>query len=843
MISYTIIDEFIKTAKENMNNVCLVFDNKEYAYKDIEEISNGVAKSIEERINDIQIPILLFCDHPLQIVCSIIGIMKSRNIVVPIYNNTPTNRVLEIIKACNIKAYMSLNEHNEINLLFNEFNYNRVDEFFYNGCIEDAAYIIYTSGTTGKSKGVLAQQKGLINSVTQRNTVLKIDSNCHTINLLGYSFDGFLMTLFSPLVTGCRIYFPKSISNMDEICSIIENSPISTFICTPTFLKSLLSYEAGGVLDNINMISLAGEKIPSSLVEMCIEKYPQICIANEYGPTENTICTSINPDVRGQEVISAGKIIENVKAQIVNENGVCAQREIGELFVTGVGLSKGYVNDAELTNEKFININNQIWYKTGDLAYWNNDELVILDRKDSQVKINGYRIDLSEIEGVLLKYKGIDACIVIYDDSLGINAYVVSQVPISREESIKFLRNYLPEYMIPTSIIQIETIPIRESGKIDVKALSKMKVLNDSNSKLCEEISEIVSEICGMFKAVLSIDKCSENSNFYSLGGNSLTGVILSKKINKHFHSEIELEDIRANATPILLANRILNLQSGFESVDVKPFNKFWFATCYFTSVLALLEHSSIPLAPFIRAFTILNVEYNNSYYLEYNYKKNISEIFNDSGMAFDGGIFDDDFDSKILPHIMKNRVVMLHVDCYYLPYCKEKYNKEHYAHVVAITSYNEENKTFNIIDQETLESVSFTYYKVDLDNLRAAAYAEIVNREAFDNVDFVAVYPLSNWKNNNEIQSLDGSQFNFVVAQTIEYLRKKPEDVVIVIQRFLNYIKVEKEVFEYLKDDEKLAYLKKKESKLMRLLMEILSLKNISADSLIELMLSWEQF
>lgn len=630
---------------------------------------------------------------------------------------------------------------------------------------------------------------------------------------------------------------------MDEICSIIENSPISTFICTPTFLKSLLSYEAGGVLDNINMISLAGEKIPSSLVEMCIEKYPQICIANEYGPTENTICTSINPDVRCQEVISAGKIIENVEAQIVNENGVCAQREIGELFVTGVGLSKGYVNDAELTNEKFININNQIWYKTGDLAYWNNDELVILDRKDSQVKINGYRIDLSEIEGVLLKYKGIDACTVIYDDSLGINAYVVSQVPISREESIKFLRNYLPEYMIPTSIIQIETIPMRESGKIDVKALSNMEVLNDSNSKLCEETSEIVSEICEMFKAVLSIDKCSENSNFYSLGGNSLTGVILSKKINKHFHSEIELEDIRANATPILLANRILNLQSGFESVDVKPFNKFWFATCYFTSVLALLEHSSIPLAPFIRAFTILNVEYNNSYYLEYNYKKNISEIFNDSGMAFDGGIFDDDFDSKILPHIMKNRVVMLHVDCYYLPYCKEKYNKEHYAHVVAITSYNEENKTFNIIDQETLESVSFTNYKVDLDNLRAAAYAEIINREAFDNVDFVAVYPLPNWKNNNEIQSLDGSQFNFVVAQTIEYLRKKPEDVVIVIQRFLNYIKVEKEVFEYLKDDEKLAYLKKKESKLMRLLMEILAPKNISADSLIELMLSWEQF
>ena len=155
MILYTIIDEFIKTAKENMNNVCLVFDNKEYTYKDIEEISNGVAKHIEERINDIQVPILLFCDHPLQIVCSIIGIMKSRNIVVPIYNNTPTNRVLEIIKACNIKVYMSLNEHNEINLLFNEFNYNRVDEFFYNGCIEDDAYIIYTSGTTGKSKGYI----------------------------------------------------------------------------------------------------------------------------------------------------------------------------------------------------------------------------------------------------------------------------------------------------------------------------------------------------------------------------------------------------------------------------------------------------------------------------------------------------------------------------------------------------------------------------------------------------------------------------------------------------------------------------------------------------------------
>lgn len=843
MIPYTIIDKFIKTARDNTNNICLVFDNKEYSYKDVEEISNGIAKYIGEKINDIQVPILLFCDHPLEIVCSIIGIMKSRNIVVPIYNNTPTSRVLDIINSCSIKAYISLTKHNEIDCTFINFNDNRVDNFTYKGCIDDDAYIIYTSGTTGKSKGVLVQQKGLVNSITQRNTILNISSNCHTINLLGYSFDGFLMSLFSPLITGSRIYFPKNIFNMDEICSIIKTSSISTFICTPTFLKSLLSYDPGGILDNINMIALAGEKVPTSLVDVCIDKYPQICIANEYGPTENAICTSINPDVRGQKIISAGNVIENVNAQIVNENGICTQNEIGELLVSGVGLSKGYVNDIELTNEKFINLNDQIWYKTGDLAYWNNNELVILDRKDSQVKINGYRIDLSEIEGIILKYTCVSACTVIYDDSLGINAYIISQIPTSKEQIIKLLRNHLPEYMIPTNIIQVESIPMKKSGKIDPESIRQMKELSYSNSNFCEKTSKIVSTICEIFKSVLSIDKCDANSNFYSLGGNSLTGVIVAKKINQCFDSKIELEDIRIDSTPIQLANKILNLESGFEAVNITPFNKFWFATCYFTSVLAILEHYSLPLAPFIRSFSVLNVEYNNSFHLNYTHKKKLSMIFNESGLAFDGGIFNGDFEAKILPHIIKKRVILLHVDCYHLPYFKEKYHKEHYAHAVTITGYDEKNKTFDIIDQENLESISFTHNKVDLYSLRTAAYAEINNRENFNNVDFVAVYPFTNENCITEYPNLDSSQFNFIVNQTIEYLKKTPNDVVVVIQRFLNYIKVEKEVFNYLNDNKKLSYLKDKESKLTRLLMSTLTEKTISANNLINLMLSWEKF
>lgn len=845
MTANTIIDIFVCVAKEKRDQACLVVDNKEYTYQIIDALSNGYAKRIIETLAKSNTPILVFCDNPIQIICSIIGAMKSKNIVVPVINDTPTSRILDIVSTCNIGGYISTNEHKELTVPFISIKNVTPCDYEYHGNSDEDAYIIYTSGTTGKSKGVLVQHKGLVNSVTARNEILGIDSHSHSINLMGTSFDGFLMSLFSPLIAGAKLFFPRSITDLREICSIIKNSSVSTLLCTPTFLKGLLNFAEEGLLNNIKLISLAGEQISHALVNKMNAIYPFIRLANEYGPTENSICTSINPDIRGQKIFTAGKPIKNVKAKILNGVNDCKQGEIGELCLSGIGLAKGYVNDEALTNEKFINSNGQTWYSTGDLAYWLDNELVIVGRSDSQVKVNGYRLDLYEIENAILKFEGIDDCVVLCEEENSLTAYMVSSVSISPERIINFLRQDLAEYMIPTKYNYVENIPKRASGKIDYQALKKMCHFQREEINTCQEAIVISENICSIFEDVLKLSKCDINDNFYALGGDSLTGIILCERIQKRFKVEVKIEDVRSNATPWLLAKRILNMNENSYFVAIQPFNKFWFIDCYYTSILGILEYYSIPIVPFIRSFVIEDIELNDSYYLLYDYKQPLLQVFARIGMKYEPGILENDFEKKILNHVMKHRVVMLHIDCFYIPYCKEKYQKEHFEHVVAIVGYDKEHKVFNIIDQENLESVSFTHHKVDLDSLKASAYAEIVNRSTFDNMDFVTIYPLKNKNCVCDNQTLDESQFNFVVEKTIKYLRKKPQDVRIVLQRFLNYLKVEKYVFEYIHKEERVKLLQNKEIQLVRFFMKMLrDIKEEDwAKALIDILVKWENF
>lgn len=845
MTANTIIDIFVFKAKEKKEQVCLVVDNKEYTYQIIDELSNGYAKRIIETLARSNTPILVFCDNPIQIVCSIIGAMKSKNVVVPVINDTPISRILDIVSACNIGGYISTNEHKELTVPFISTENVTPCDYEYHGNAADDAYIIYTSGTTGKSKGVLVQHKGLVNSVTARNEILGIDSHSHSINLMGTSFDGFLMSLFSPLIAGAKLFFPRSITDLKEICSIIKNSSISTLLCTPTFLKGLLNFAEEGLLNNVKLISLAGEQISHALVDKMNAIYPFVQLANEYGPTENSICTSINPDIRGQKVFTVGKPIKNVKAKILNGVNDCKYGEIGELYLSGTGLAKGYVNDEALTNEKFIKSNGQTWYNTGDLAYWLDSELVIVGRSDSQVKVNGYRVDLYEIENAILKFEGIDDCVVLCEEENSLTAYMVSSLNISSDLIINFLRQYLAEYMIPTKYNYVENIPMRASGKIDSLALKKMCHIQREETNTCLETIVISKNICSIFEDILKLSKCDINDNFYALGGDSLTGIILCERIQERFKVGVKIEDVRSNATPWLLAKRILNMNEDSYFVAIEPFNKFWFIDCYYTSILGVLEYYYIPIVPFIRSFIIKNVELNDTYYLWYDYKQPLMQVFAQLGMKYEPGILENDFEEKIINHIMKHRVVMLHMDCFYIPYCKEKYQKEHFEHVVAIVGYDKEHKVFDIIDQENLESVSFTHHKVDLDSLKASAYAEIVNRKTFDNMDFVAIYPLDNIDYAYDNQNLDNSQFNFVVEETIKYLRKNPQKVRIVLQRLMNYLKIEECVFEHMNENEKVKFLKNKESQLLRFFMRML--RNTEDEewtkSLVDILVKWEKF
>lgn len=844
MVKNTIISNFNDTVKVHNASIGLVVDKKKYTYHELDELSNGLANTISECICGIQNPILVFDDHPLQVACTILGVMKSRNIIVPVSKKTPVHRLLEIIDTCNIKGYISLDEHQELNSCHIPVKYNKIKDYSYTGDENDDAYIIYTSGTTGKSKGVLVQHKGILNSVLERNSILGINSNSSSVNLMGFSFDGFFMSFLSPLLAGGTLYLPKNVADYTEVCSILKENFISNFLCTPTFLNSLLIYADDKLLDNISLISLAGEPVSLALIEKFVKKYPFIQIANEYGPTENSICTSINPDIRNQSVISTGKVIKNVEAKIFSDTRECSQKEIGELYLAGIGLAKGYVNDEELTKRKFLLIDGKTWYRTGDLAYWDHDELIISGRVDKQVKVNGYRIDLSEIENVIQRYDGINSCVVNYNSIDGMTAYWTSSYKINHEEIIKFLRKHINDYMLPANYIQVPNIPMLESGKIDYVTLRELGKSCVEDEVDLTQSTKTTDDICTLFKEVLQLDKCTENSNFFACGGNSLLAVILCARIKDIIGISVDVEELRMNPTPRLLINNVINSINEDVYVELKPFNKFWFIDCYFTSILSVLEYYAIPIAPFIRAFKILNIETNDSYSLYYDYTKPMIEIMSDLGIMFKPGILEDNFDEQILSCIKARRVVMLHVDCYYLPYCKEKYQKEHFEHVITLIGYDNLSKEFDIIDQENLSSVSFGYHKAHLDDVRIAAYEEIVNRETFDNMDFVSFSQFRKWEDTNQ-ECLEESQFNYVIDKTLEYIENNVTDIVHVLQLLLNYIKIEKSVFQYMLDDNTVQYLQKKEVQIMRFMMKIVAHKKNDGkilEDLVHVLKNWDR-
>jgi len=840
----TIIDVFQNIVNKYPKNKAVVSYDWECTYEQLNNAANNLATKIENIVKDIQKPILVFCDSPKMISTSLFAIFKSRNIYVPVSNKTPINRIKKIIEDCNIKYYIAEEEHKELNLSFinsyieNENNSN----FIYNGSKDDIAYIIYTSGTTGNSKGVVSQHKGLINTILERNRILNLKQYNNSIILMGLTFDGFFTSFLCPLVLGAIIYFPNDILDISSLDYFFNSFNIDNILCTPTMLRTLLDIKNGFYLSKLNLVSLAGEPVSKDLISKSVEKFPTLQISNEYGPSENSICTSINKDIRNQKIITTGKTIENVEAKIFNKKLKSIKNEIGELYLSGIGLSKGYINDKALTNQKFITINNKRWYKTGDLAYINNeDELVILERIDKQVKVNGYRVDLLEIQNAILEIESIKACVVDYNKKEGITAYYCAEILIDKEKIIQYLKTKLNDYMLPHNYFQIKSMPMLDSGKVDFKKLKELQELNLINEKNLKEYEKFKTKLCQIYKDILKIDNVKDDDSFFYLGGNSLSCIILIEKLKECFNIEIDYDTIRTNSSAKALAIALFSIkQKDINKINLKPFNRFWFVDCYFTSILSIFEKESLPIAPFIRQFKIIDVEFNDTYQILYENKKPLKEIFADFGMNFDAGILENDFNDKILPFVKDKKTVMLHVDCFYLPYCKEKYKKEHFEHVIALVNYDEISKSFDVIDQENLQSVSFCYHKLNLQDAINSAYAEIVNRKTFDNVDFVSIYP-SNKKELN-FNNLDDTQFNFVINHTITYLKNNFKDASLVLQRLINYLQVEKEVFKFQGDEKRLQDFNKKEAKLKRLLMNFIidGLNEFNKNTLLDLLNEW---
>ncbi|GKX65197.1 non-ribosomal peptide synthase/polyketide synthase [Inconstantimicrobium mannanitabidum] len=587
----TIHELFEAQVERTPDNIAVVFEDKKLTYKELNARSNSLARVLRDKGVKADSIVGIMVERSLEMLVGIMGILKAGGTYLPIDPNYPKERIEYMLEDSKSKVLLST-----ANLIDNiEFDGEVIDlfseELFKNesenlekiNMSSDLAYVIYTSGTTGNPKGVMCEHKNVNNFINCFSEQFDqgFDSNDIVLSLTNYVFDVSVCEFFVTLTSGATLVINDKHKTFDpkEISNLILNNNVTFSYIPPSLLLSvyeeLISYKND---IKLNKILVGVEAITGETLSRFYDLNCDIEIVNGYGPTEATICSTfykINGSEDGKKAIPIGKSIGNSNIYILNNDlGVVPVCVKGEIFVSGAAVGRGYLNRPELTSEKFIDNPFELgrkMYRTGDLARWLPDgNIEFLGRIDNQVKIRGFRIELGEIENRLLQYENIKEAVVLVkenkDSEKYICAYVVSEKNVKELNLKSYLKEILPEYMVPAYFVQVENMPLTANGKLDRRALPEPNL--DSNLTEYEEPrNEVEKTLVRIWSEVLGVKKVGINDNFFDLGGHSLKATMLMSKIHKELNKEVPLKELFKSPT-------IKELGKYIESVEENPYSK-----------------------------------------------------------------------------------------------------------------------------------------------------------------------------------------------------------------------------------------------------------------------------
>ncbi|MDF5728544.1 MAG: amino acid adenylation domain-containing protein [Rhizonema sp. PD38] len=441
-------------------------------------------------------------------------------------------------------------------------------------------YVIYTSGSTGQPKGVQISHKSVSNFLSAMQQCPGITKQDTLLAITTISFDIAALEIFLPITVGASMVIARRDVTLDgkELFDLLVKSKVTIMQATPATWRLLL--DSNFQSSNLKILC-GGEALPWDIVNKLLARSSSMW--NLYGPTETTIWSSVCQLESNESLISIGRPISNTQIYILDQNLQLVPIGVpGELYIGGVSLARGYLNRSELTQEKFIpnpfvggrgeteyqSSNSERLYKTGDLArYLADGNIEYLGRIDNQVKMRGFRIELGEIEAALSQHKDVQTSVVIVrednESDKRLIGYIVTQPEqtptISQVRS--FLKSKLPEYMVPSTIVILESLPLTPNGKVNRRALPAP----EPNSELLEKyvaprtpIEEILALI---WQQVLKVELVGRHDNFFTLGGHSLLATQLVSRIRTNLVVEMPLRELFAAPTIAQLAPLIQQLQ------------------------------------------------------------------------------------------------------------------------------------------------------------------------------------------------------------------------------------------------------------------------------------------
>ena len=566
----TVVDVFRSQVQKSPDAIASVFEGEKLTYQELDKRSNQLAHYLigkDIQPNDL---VGICIDRNFDMLIGILGILKSGAAYVPIKPDFPKDRIAYVLEdaACavvvtNESSKESLIDFDSIDLveldtkvLTSEYPVTAI-EIAHNS--NDLAYVIYTSGSTGLPKGAMIEHAGLLNHSLLMIDELKMNSDSVVAFTAPFTFDISVWQMLSGLLCGgcIAIYNEDTILDLNGFQSCLVKDKVSHLQLVPSYVSSLL--ESGDVVEGLSNLSyflVTGEAATKSLLDKWFSLYPSVPVVNAYGPAEasDDITLHIMEASPSGTVVPIGKPVANMDLYVVDKfDNLCPVSVVGELWTSGIGVGRGYLNRAELTKEKFITnpflSEGGRLYKTGDLGRWLEDgTLEFVGRTDDQVKIRGYRIELGEIENALSQVNGIQSgCVLAKQDAIGTNrlvGYVVVEGVFNKENIQEALKNSLPDYMVPMIWVELNEMPLTANGKIDKKSLPEASISELSSQEYIAPRNKLEEQLVAIWQELLGIERIGVYDDFFELGGHSLLATRLVSMIRKVLEIEISIRDV-----------------------------------------------------------------------------------------------------------------------------------------------------------------------------------------------------------------------------------------------------------------------------------------------------------
>jgi amino acid adenylation domain-containing protein len=580
---------FLAVCNQHPKRVALVCGGESLTYAELANKAQRVAAYLEQQGIQPSELVAVFMERSLDMVVAVLGILLSGAAYLPIASDQAGERLAYQLQDAKVRIiltqthlqdrlrglaagpYLSQTVRN-IQCLQAElppWQSRPLD-------LDSLAYVIYTSGSTGQPKGVMISRRSLVNLSLAMIAEYDIGVEDRVLQFASLAFDMSVEEIFPYLLAGAGIVIRHEDDiEAERFYRVVTENKVTILNLPPQFftvIDALLPEQKSKLFKQVGLVSFGGEALPQTTLA-AMQHYP-VQIFNAYGPTEATVNAAI-ADVTHSETSVIGKPIANMQLYVLDDDlNVLPVGVVGELYLAGVGIALGYLNQPELTAGKFLR--NQFGsgrlYKTGDLARWLPDGVLQYQgRNDDQVKIRGFRVELGEIERVLLGHSNVSNAAVILQTSgkhPQLVAFVVAEGDLAPNDLRLFLREHLPEYMIPSAFQTLPQLPLTANGKIDRAALQNQTLEISDHAPYTAPENAVETTLAEIWQEVLGLEQVGIDDNFFNLGGHSLLAIQIVLRINRQLSVNLpvsalfEAGDIRHLALRIGQSERHVQGQS-----------------------------------------------------------------------------------------------------------------------------------------------------------------------------------------------------------------------------------------------------------------------------------------